>query len=165
MKKLRKEILEAVKKAVEDKEESDSYSSNNNQVQGELILSEAQKQTVYEVIERGKSLISCLTNSPLVKKVYFGAGNSLTVVWGETLKLSITIELSLFGRLAAVFPYGAPPEELLTAIENCLISTSLIKLSEKEIVELQEQDKYYLIFVIIQSNQKARGFAGKCGNW
>ena len=110
------------------------------------VLSASQRQRLDTVMQNLLHLEACIATESLVKRAYIGTTTSVVIDWGELATQSITVEISLYGSLAAVFLYGNPPPLIVTTVERCLRNLSLKQLTEDEIVELQEQDKYYLIF-------------------
>jgi hypothetical protein len=90
----------------------------------------------------------------LLKKKFLGARDiytvkptSLTLEWGE-LETEVEIEISRYGNLAAVFTYGEVGlhRNASKDIDDCLKSCGLIRLTDDEIEELQQQGVHYLLF-------------------
>lgn len=77
-----------------------------------------------------------------IRQVIFGRESSIIVYWNfsdeDLTKDNVVVELSPWGPLAAVYPYGATPPAVLHAVETALERLGLYTLSEDEIDELYE---------------------------
>jgi len=58
----------------------------------------------------------------------------------------IVVDFSQWGPLVAVYPYGSPSSEVMQQLDICLSELGLIKLSNEEIAQLEEQDLYNGLF-------------------
>ena len=92
-------------------------------------------------------LTACLKASPQVIDVYAGTATATNIHWDDDrLHHVVVIELTPYGPLAALFAYGPADEGLLEHIDSCIEGAGLLKLTEHEIKQLQEQNAYYELF-------------------
>lgn len=81
------------------------------------------------------------------RDIYAMKPTAITLEWGE-LETEVEIEISRYGNLAAVFVHGnvALTLEAQHDIEDCLEKCGLLRITDEEVDELQEQGLHYLIF-------------------
>jgi hypothetical protein len=81
------------------------------------------------------------------RDIYQGSVTTLVLEWGE-LETEVEIELSRYGNLAAVFVHGdiALSVSANKDINDCLEAGGLLRLTEEEVAELNEQGIHYDIF-------------------
>ncbi len=79
------------------------------------------------------------------RDVYANSPTALTIEWGD-FAAEIEIEISVYGRLAAVFVQGERPMGVLSLVDKCLAAGNFLRLTDDEIDELQQQGLHYQIF-------------------
>jgi hypothetical protein len=108
-------------------------------------LSKGQQIKLDQLYRTLESLRSCLLASLAAGSIDMGTSTSLEISW-QAPELQVVIELSLYGRLAAVFSYGEIPENSLEEIDSCLKAHNLIRLSDEEKEALETQSLYHQLF-------------------
>ncbi len=91
-------------------------------------------------------MAQCLRNCAEVKNIYPGSPSSMFISWDENEHHNVVVEISAFAPIVAIYFYGTPPLSLLTTLDHCLIDLDLTKLTNEEVVQLEQEHWYHSIF-------------------
>jgi len=137
---MRNEILEAINYA---RAKADERRQRVQNMVGEYPFGRPQSDEDQGNLDRRSQyllqLLACTKIFSALIDVYGSTASSITIEWDNSqTQHNITVELTLYGPLAAIFVYGSPPDGLFEYVENCLKSIGLISLTKEEIKELEE---------------------------
>jgi hypothetical protein len=109
------------------------------------MLLAQQRHNLEHVFQTIDVLKRCLSASAHIASVEPGTTTSVEVYVGQ-LETYAVIELSLYGSLAALFPYGSVPQDVIEHIEHCLVTNGRTLLTETERQTLEARGVYHDLF-------------------
>jgi hypothetical protein len=159
---MRQELIDALKRAEQERNQTEQWlrqqglwplhsADVHERAAGDYstLLTDQQYNNRERVHWKLIQLQQCLQQKKYLgaRDIYQGSVTTLVLEWGE-LETEVEIELSRYGNLAAVFMHGdvALSVSANKDINDCLEVGGLLRLTDEEIAELNEQGLHYDLF-------------------